>query len=268
MTDPRLSGNPITSLTGCSLNPVDWRTLLAQAGLQSDTSGVGPREGGACLIGHHNLHSLYLAQRDRDVRRFYESCDLCYVDGMGVLWLLRAAGLDMRGAERFSLMDCLPDLLTYLETAGLSVFYLGASPDSIRTADRWISAGWPQLTYALHHGYLGTEELDASAKEHINAMQPDVLLVGMGMPRQEAWILRHRDTLMAGAILQAGGTLDYYTGTQARPPRAISRLGLAWLYRLLHSPRRLGHRYLITPWSLLAPVWRLRRRLRAEKKAA
>ncbi len=215
------------------------------------------------LVGHHNLHSLYLYHRCPSVADFYRQCDACYVDGVGVLWLLRAAGLDTRLARRFSLMDCLPQLFDLAQHRKLRVFYLGGSELAVERARAWIDDAWPDLPIQLHHGYLRGGE---AVETRINAFGPDVLLVGMGMPAQERWILAHRASLEVGAILQAGGTLDYYTGLQARPPARLSRVGLAWLYRLLSDPRRLWRRYLVTPWSLLGPTLRLRRSLRARRR--
>ncbi|MEQ9396761.1 WecB/TagA/CpsF family glycosyltransferase [Haliea sp.] len=210
------------------------------------------------LLGHHNLHSLVLCQREPTVREFYRSCQRCYVDGVAVLWLLRAAGFDTSAAQRFTLMDSLPTLLEWLQSANLSVYYLGGSPLAAERARAWLARDYPQLRARLQHGYDLAEAETISA---INQFRPDLLLVGMGMPRQEAWLLRHRAQLDAGAMLQAGGTLDYYTGLQARPPLYLSRIGLGGLYRLLLDPRRLWYRYLVTPWSLLWPTVKLRRAL-------
>lgn len=254
--DRRLKEPAIKKFAGCSLAPVSLTTLQDELHVRINR---GDRR---LIIGHHNLHSLFMYQQNPEARTFYQQCDSSYVDGMGVLWLLRAAGIDTRTAQRFSLMDCLPTLLDWAQANNLSIFYLGASPTAVDRAKVWVAQHWPQLQISLHHGYLNTLEMQHAVKLNINAQQPDLLLVGMGMPDQEAWINAHVSDLEVGAILQAGGTLDYYTGLQARPPQALSRLGLAWLYRLLHDPRRLWRRYLVTPWSLLRPTLRLRRALK------
>lgn len=217
------------------------------------------------MVGHHNLHSLALCQSDPEVRAFYRQCDYCYVDGLPVLWLMRFAGVPTRNASRFTLMDCFAGLLGWLEARGRRLFYLGGSRATIERGQVWLSAHFPTLNFELQHGYFDDgKSHDASAKiiERINRFAPDMLLVGMGMPRQEQWMLSHYEEIEAGALLQVGGTLDYYTGLQARPPIWMSRKGLAGVYRLVHSPHRLGRRYLIEPWRLAGPVLRLRRTLR------
>lgn len=215
------------------------------------------------LIGHHNLHSLFLCQREPLIRDFYRNCQRCYVDGVAVLWLLRAAGLDTRAAHRFTLMDSLPALLEWLQAENLSCYYLGGPPLAAERGRAWLERHYPQLRAAVQHGY---DLADAETVSAINQFRPDLLLVGMGMPRQEAWLLQHRERLDAGALLQAGGTLDYYTGLQAKPPRVLSRIGLGWFYRLLRDPKRLWRRYLVTPWSLLWPTLKLRRALARKRR--
>lgn len=214
------------------------------------------------LTGHHNLHSLYLSQTRDDVRRFYERCNDCYVDGTPVRWLLRLFGVPTTAAQRFSLMDHFFDLLEYAETRQWSVFYLGSRESVVDVGRTLIQARFPALRIHLHHGY---DSQSPEVVHAINAWRPDILLVGMGMPLQEQWLLQHLDHLDVGIATQAGATLDYYAGAQARPPRWMSRLGFAWAYRLAHDPLRLWRRYLIEPWGLLPPTyhhWRRYRRCR------
>ncbi|MFU8765307.1 MAG: WecB/TagA/CpsF family glycosyltransferase, partial [Haliea sp.] len=257
--DSAFAGPALRRFAGCALQPQSLQALLQEVLPQVAEMAKGQSP---LLIGHHNLFSLHLQQRDPEVAAFYRQCERCYVDGVPVLWLLRAAGFDTRGAQRFSLMDCLPQLFDAAQAQGLRVFYLGSEDTAVQRARRWVAREWPGLAIAWQHGYCDD---DAAVVAAINDFRPQLLLVGMGMPKQEQWILRHCGQLRAGAILQAGGTLDYYTGLQARPPAVFSRLGLGWLYRLLHNPGRLWRRYLLTPWTLLHPTLRLRRELRAER---
>jgi N-acetylglucosaminyldiphosphoundecaprenol N-acetyl-beta-D-mannosaminyltransferase len=255
--DSALAGSALRNFAGCALQPLPLDAFL-EAMLPKLADERQP-----LLVGCHNLFSLHLYHREPDMAAFYRQCDFCYVDGVPVLWLLLAARFDTRGAQRFSLMDCLPELFGAAQARGLRVFYLGSEETAIQRAQCWVANEWPELEIAWQHGYCGD---DVEVVAAINAFRPQLLLVGMGMPRQEQWILRHRAQLRAGAIFQAGGTLDYYTGLQSRPPAKLSQLGLGWLYRLLHNPKRLWRRYLLTPWTLLRPTLRLRWELRAERR--
>ncbi len=203
------------------------------------------------LSGHHNLHSLFLLHSNTDVRRFYERCNDCYIDGVPVRLILRGFGIATTATQRFSLMDHFLQLLDHAQTNGWSVFYLGSPPSVVAIGRKVIADRFPNLRIQLHHGH----NIDGPAVVRgINTFRPDILLVGMGMPLQERWILENLDQLDVGFITQAGGTLDYYTGTQAKPPVWLSRIGFAWLYRLVHDPMRLWRRYLLEPCVLLYPT--------------
>jgi N-acetylglucosaminyldiphosphoundecaprenol N-acetyl-beta-D-mannosaminyltransferase len=101
------------------------------------------------------------------------------------------------------------------------------------------------------HGYFdpGGEENERVLRA-IEAFAPDVLLVGMGMPRQEHWIMDNLDRLGSTVLLPCGASIDYVAGEIPTPPRWAGRWGLEWLYRLLAEPGRLWKRYLIEPWFL------------------
>ncbi len=86
--------------------------------------------------------------------------------------------------------------------------------------------------------------------EQVRAFAPDILFVGMGMPRQELWILNNLEALPNCVIFSVGAAFDYEAGAQAEAPRWMGRMGVEWLFRLVHDPKRLARRYLIEPWSL------------------
>ena len=254
------TGDTATSLCadyfGTRLNPCtfdQWLKHIAQA-LQQDKR--------AWLCGHHNLHSLALRHRDAAVRDFYARCNDCYIDGMPVRIVLRGFGVQTSPLQRFSLMDHFFDFLAHAQQHQWSVFYLGSEEAVVERAEAIIREHFPQLRIQLHHGY-PTDS--TTLVQRINTWEPDILLVGMGMPQQEQWILQYLDRLDVPVVTHAGATLDYYTGAQRRPPLWLSRLGFAGVYRLLHNPTRLWHRYFVEPWYLLAPTlraWNRHRRTR------
>ena len=88
--------------------------------------------------------------------------------------------------------------------------------------------------------------------QRINAYRPDLLMVGMGMPRQEFWTQENFARLDAHVILSSNGAaFDYLAGAVPTPPRWSGRIGLEWMFRLVNEPRRLFTRYLIEPWYIL-----------------
>jgi N-acetylglucosaminyldiphosphoundecaprenol N-acetyl-beta-D-mannosaminyltransferase len=124
-----------------------------------------------------------------------------------------------------------------------------------------------------HHGFFDTTPgsmESVAVLEAIRAFRPHILLVCMGMPRQEYWIQDNWERIHANAVLPMGAALDYWAGVIPTPPRWMGRMGLEWLCRLLSEPRRLWRRYLVEPWALLVPLaaalLRLMRRLPSSKR--
>ncbi|ABY34727.1 MAG TPA: glycosyltransferase [Chloroflexus aurantiacus] len=202
------------------------------------------------IIAHHNLHSVYLYHRDAKMRMFYERADIIHIDGMPLVYWARLLGYPVSRDQRVTYVDWIQPLLAMATAEGWRVFYLGGKPGVAARAAEIVCRQYPTLTIATHHGYFPPEEND-TVLATIAAFQPHILLVGMGMPRQEHWVLDNLDKLTANAILTAGACFDYIAGAIPTPPRWMGRLGLEWLYRLISEPRRLGKRYLIEPWALL-----------------
>lgn len=213
----------------------------------------------------HNLHSLYLYFRDPAFRALYRNA-LVKIDGMPVVWALRLAGIAVKRNHRVTWMDFVWPLLERANEQGWRVFWLGNTPQVSQTGLANIRRRYPQLTIGGHHGFFDQTPGSADNQrlvERINNFGADVCIVGMGMLRQERWIVQHRAHIDAPAMLIAGGCLEYIAGTVSTPPRWMGRWGLEWSYRFMGSPRRFAHRYLIEPWALLAMV--LLYKLRAEK---
>jgi N-acetylglucosaminyldiphosphoundecaprenol N-acetyl-beta-D-mannosaminyltransferase len=217
------------------------------------------------IIANHNLHSLCIHQRDAKMRAFYAQARCTFVDGMGVVLLGRLLGLPVRRDQRITAVDWLRPVLGMCRDRGWRVFFLGARPGVAAEAARILSGDIPGLQLEVAHGYFdvtpGSAENEALL-ERISIYRPEVLIVGMGMPRQEYWIVDHLDRITARAIFNQGGFLDYVAGVTGTPPRWTGRTGLEWLARLLADPPRLWHRYLVEPWEL-AP--QLLRELRARR---
>jgi N-acetylglucosaminyldiphosphoundecaprenol N-acetyl-beta-D-mannosaminyltransferase len=219
------------------------------------------------VIANHNLHSLCLFHKQPAMRQFHALADYAHVDGMSVVLLARAFGLRLGRDHRTGYMDLLPELAAAASAEHWKIFYLGSKPGVARRAALLLQKEYPGLQLETHHGYFdvtpGSIENEA-VLQSIREYAPDVLLVGMGMPRQEEWVTANRDRLDAHAILCSGALMDYVAGEIPTPPRWLGRMGLEWLYRLVSEPERLFHRYVIEPWSLLKVVGKelVSRRLR------
>jgi N-acetylglucosaminyldiphosphoundecaprenol N-acetyl-beta-D-mannosaminyltransferase len=90
------------------------------------------------------------------------------------------------------------------------------------------------------------------AVQTLNQIQPDVLLVGFGAPKQERWVLKHGEELPAKVVMVVGGSVDVWAGLLMRAPLWWRQLGLEWLWRLLRQPWRIGRQWRLVRFGLRA----------------
>lgn len=210
-------------------------------------------EGRKGVVANHNLHSLALIRRDPEMRAFYAKADLIEADGTPLIAWGALLGRGLTRAHRCTYLDWRERFWTLAAERGWRVFYLGGAPCVAVEGAEAVRQRWPSLPQ------IGTADgfFDMDGPENdrlirrINTFAPDVLFVGMGMPRQERWLLANYDRLERGVAFPVGAAFDYEAGRTPTPPRWTGPLGLEWLFRLAAEPRRLAHRYLIEPWSLL-----------------
>lgn len=215
------------------------------------------------VIPNHNLHSIYVYHHDPRMAELYARARYIHIDGMSVVFAARLLGYDVSGRHRVTYVDWIRPLAREAAAHGWRIFYLGSKPGVAARASVLLRREEPALQIRTRHGYFdsrpGSAESAAVLRE-IAAFRPHILMVGMGMPRQEIWVLEHLAQLEANVILTAGACMDYVAGVVPTPPRWMGRLGLEWLYRLKSEPRRLWRRYLVEPWFILRLIARERRR--------
>ena len=215
------------------------------------------RASATTLIANHNAHSLFLIQRKPALKAFFASADLIQIDSTPLILWGRLLGLPLRRDMRSTYLDWRDNFWTLAAARGWRVFYLGGAPGVAAAAAETLAGRHPGIRVAARDGYF--DHAAASAENRavlaeIAAYDPDVLMIGMGMPLQELWVLENRQALTRGVILTVGAAFDYEAGAQAAPPRWTGRMGLEWLARLIGQPRRLAFRYLIEPWALIWPA--------------
>jgi N-acetylglucosaminyldiphosphoundecaprenol N-acetyl-beta-D-mannosaminyltransferase len=205
------------------------------------------------VIANHNLHSLYLFHRQPQLRDFYAQAEWIHIDGMPVVSLARMFGYSARRDHRVTYADWFPLLMETAAAQQLRVFYLGSAPGVADQGAALLRSKHPKLQIRTRDGYFNTQPGSTDNESVLQAVadyQPHLLLVGMGMPRQELWIHANRTNLCANVILPAGAAMDYVAGAVRTPPRWAGRIGLEWAFRLLAEPRRLWYRYLLEPLFL------------------
>ena len=206
------------------------------------------------IVSNHNTHSFYLLARHPEMRAAYERADLVELDSTPLIFWGRLLGKPVHRAHRCTYLDWREAFWRQAAENGWRVFYLGGAPGVAETAAERLCGQWPGVRIATHHGFFamtpGSEAAQAVV-DRINAFRPDILFVGMGMPRQEIWISRFYDALHSGVVLAVGAAAYYEAGVQAAAPRWTGRVGLEWLFRLFSDPKRMAGRYLLEPWGLL-----------------
>jgi N-acetylglucosaminyldiphosphoundecaprenol N-acetyl-beta-D-mannosaminyltransferase len=210
---------------------------------------------GKIVIAGHNLHSLYVFHQDDKMRQFHDRfVDYVHIDGMGIVLLGRVLGHPLRRQDRVTFLDWIDPLLQEGNRRRWRIFYLGRRPEICERVPEVLRHIWPDLTFrSAHLDNEGRPEnlIDDSVLENISEFQPGLLLVGMGNPRQERWILDNYERINANVILTCGAAMDYVAGAVNSPPRWAGRYGIEWLFRLVDEPRHLWRRYLVEPWHIL-----------------
>lgn len=208
------------------------------------------------VIACHNLHSLYILHHNEDMRTFHSRLvDHVHIDGMGIVLLGRLLGYPLRREHRVTYLDWIKPLLEEAGNRNWRVFYVGMR-ESICTQVREVLGRLvPNLQCGVAHWdieHVRESVLKDKILQAVNSFKPHILLVGLGMPRQEKWVLDNHDKVDVNVILPCGAAMDYLAGAVPTPPRWTGRYGVEWLFRLLSEPRHLWRRYLVEPWYILA----------------
>jgi N-acetylglucosaminyldiphosphoundecaprenol N-acetyl-beta-D-mannosaminyltransferase len=218
----------------------------------NDLVEQGIRERQKWIIANHNLHSVYLFHKHAKLREFYANAHCTYVDGMPLVALGRLYGYRLQREQRVTNADWMGPLMGLAAEKGWRVFNLGSPKDVAEKGAAELRKLYPTLQIEVNDGYFDARSSSAENEalvRRINAYRPDLLMVGMGMPRQEFWTQENYAQLDAHVILSSNGAaLDYVAGAVPTPPRWAGRIGMEWLFRLAYEPRRLFTRYLIEPW--------------------
>lgn len=208
-----------------------------------------------------NPEVLMRAREDAELAGILHQADLVVADGIGLVWGARLLG--DRLPERIPGIELVEALIGRLGRRGGSAYFCGAAPGVAEEAAARLLARCPGWRLAgTQHGYFTAEE-EPAVVAAIRRAAPDLLLVGLGAPRQEKWIWRHRLALGAVVAIGVGGSFDVFAGRVRRAPSLWRRMGLEWAYRLLSQPARAG-RMLALPRFAWA-VWAARRRAPARR---
>jgi N-acetylglucosaminyldiphosphoundecaprenol N-acetyl-beta-D-mannosaminyltransferase len=206
------------------------------------------------VIACHNLHSLYLFHHDAKMRSFHAQANYVHIDGMGIVLLGQLMRQPLGRRHRITYLDWLKPLLSEAAARSWRVLYIGMRSSICTRVGEVLGRDFPDLEFRTVHWdieHVPENVLRESVVGVVNEFRPQILFVGLGMPRQENWILDNFERISASVILPCGAAMDYIAGAAPTPPRWAGRYGVEWLFRFLSEPRHLWRRYLVEPWYIL-----------------
>jgi N-acetylglucosaminyldiphosphoundecaprenol N-acetyl-beta-D-mannosaminyltransferase len=240
-----------TTATKAPVEPGRTRVLGVPVSLCSDVhaDALGLLQRGGGQIVTLNAEMTMAALADPVLGAAIEAADLVIPDGAGVVWALGRQGRRVRRSPGIELAW---SLLQTAAQQGWRVALVGASPEVMDTLVTRLRERLPGLQLVFHaHGYQRSQDWGALEQQLLNA-RTDLVLVALGVPRQETWIAALRGRRQ-GLWMGVGGSFDVWAGIKQRAPRWMGALQIEWLYRLLQEPQR-WRRMLALPafaWAVL-----------------
>lgn len=231
--------------------------------LESLFASLAAGEGGVLLTA--NLDILRRAAIDPRAREVYQHASICIADGMPIVWASKLAGRPL--PERIAGASLILPLAERAAREGRSIYLLGGEADDAEAAAKAMLTQHPALrivgTSSPRVADPPTSEDVASITERLSPA-PDIVLVAMGSPKQEALASALRERFPRTWFIGVGGSFAFLAGRITRAPSWAQNLGLEWLHRLLTEPRRLARRYLLEDLPFAAVLFwdALRARLR------
>lgn len=181
-----------------------------------------------------NSEMAIMAENNPELATIIKKADLVVPDGSGIiLYLWRRE----EKQKRIAGIELASSLIETLGKKDYPICFYGGKPGVTEKAmERW-KEKIPSINVIYNHGYLCEEELEDWCQE-IKTTQPKLILVGLGVPKQEMWITNHRYLAPSAIWIGVGGSFDIWGGEKVRAPKFFCDNNLEWLYRLYQEPHR------------------------------
>lgn len=196
---------------------------------------------------HHivnsGMHGIIEAHKHPELKTVFNSVELFAPDGILMVCVARLRGFHIR--KRHTGPGLLTEFARVAHDKGYGCYFYGDEESTLKALISKLKSQFPNMRSTGFHSPpfrpLTIEE-DEEVIREINEAAPDVLWVGLGMPKQEMWIAEHRDRLKVPVIVGAGAAFKLTSGTLRRAPAWLRNLGFEWLWRLLHEPKSMWRR--------------------------
>lgn len=211
-----------------------------------------------------NVDHIVQLETSKELQQVYANAALILTDGKPLLWIAKWYGTPIR--EKISGSDLFPVLCKMAAQKGYTMFFLGAAEGVAAKAAENLTRKYKGLkvvgTYSPPYGFEKNQaELD-KIKTIIRERKPDILIVGLGCPKQEKFMYHYAEQLMVPVSLGLGASLDFEAGNIKRAPRWMADHGLEWLYRVTQDPKRLAKRYLVDDMKIFWLAIKYRRQVK------
>ncbi len=200
-----------------------------------------------------NTSTMNLAIENKTYTKVLNRADYVFGDGTGVRWAVKILQ-KKKLKDNVNGTDLIPKFLRETIGKNYRYFLLGAEPDAIERAANAVEALFPDCKLTgFHHGFWKNEDNDEIIKL-INNSRSHLLLVGMGNPIQENWIVENIDKLKVPLIVAVGGLFTYWSGDLDRAHKWIKKIGMEWMHILYRQPHK-WQRYLIGNTKFLLRIF-------------
>lgn len=211
-----------------------WNVTMEEA---KDFVFTHIEESKPAFIATANAEMVMLAQTDKELASILQNADMVIPDGAGVLWAAEQQGEKFR--ERVAGFDLSYNLLQESAAKQIPVYLFGGAEGIAHTAAEKCDEKFGKLCIAgIHSGFFSAAE-EPGIIADIRNSGAKILLVALGVPKQEKWIEQHLAELGDCVCIGVGGTLDGLAGKVVRAPEWMQRNRLEWLYRLCKEPTRI-----------------------------
>jgi len=223
--------HPTDELLGVPISLLDMDATLAQ--VQRFCDGDESH-----LVVTADATALVIATDSPDFRALLGRASLITPDGAGVQWALRRRGHP--DVTRVSGVDLVARICALSAERGWRIAFVGAEPGIAERAAERLRLRYPGCNIVgARHGYFPAES-DSVVAEELAALRPDILFVGMGMPRQERFILETQGIIKFKVAMGVGGSFDVLSGKTRRAPKVFQRFHMEWLWRLMMDPSKIS----------------------------
>lgn len=194
-----------------------------------------------------NVDHIVRLEKDEELQKVYKNASLILTDGKPLIWISKWYNTPIK--EKISGSDLFPRVCQLAANKNYTMYLLGAAEGVADTAARNLMKKYPGLnivgTYSPPFGFEKNEQEMNKIKAQIQDVHPDILIVGLGCPKQEKFMYYHCKELGVPISFGLGASIDFEAGNIKRAPKWMSNHGLEWLYRFSKEPKRLFKRYFV-----------------------